>query len=100
MIRVNLIAAVAALVVLAGASAQAQSACGKRAQVLEWLADTYREKPVAIGVTGTGALVEVVASGAGATWTILLTSPSGRSCLLAAGEGWRVRPPIEDDPEA
>ena len=99
MIRMSLIVAAAALAVLAGGPAQAQTACGTRAQVLEWLADSYREKPVAIGVTGTGALVEVVASGAGATWTILLTSPSGRSCLLAAGEGWRVRPPIKDDPE-
>lgn len=76
------------------ASAAAQSACGPRDRVLDWLTATYREAPIAAGVTGAGDLVEVYASADGATWTILVTSPGGRSCLVGAGEDWRalVRP--------
>jgi hypothetical protein len=28
-------------------------------------------------------------TGDGGTWTIILSSPNGTSCLVAAGEGWR-----------
>jgi len=63
--------------------------CDERAKVLDHLADKYQEIPVAIGVTSSGGLVEVLSTGDGNTWTIIMTSPQGLSCLIAAGEGWR-----------
>lgn len=92
-------AALGAAFHLAGA-AQAQPACGPRAQVLAWLAASYREAPVAAGVSGQGALVEVLASPDGATWTILVTAPTGRTCVVGAGEGWRVLERAGEDPKA
>ncbi len=34
-----------------------------------------------------GQLMEVLTSEHG-TWTVLLTSPSGRTCVIAAGTSW------------
>ncbi len=69
--------------------AQAQQ-CDQRAKVIGHLAQKYQEAPVAIGVTTSGGMVEVLASGDGGTWTIILSNPNGTSCLVAAGEGWRA----------
>ena len=69
--------------------------CEKRQRVIAHLAAKYKEAPVAIGVTNAGGLVEVLSTGDGQTWTIIVSSPDGTSCLLATGEGWR---PIKLDP--
>ncbi len=66
--------------------------CDQRARVIGHLARKYQEAPVAIGVTTSGGMVEVLTSGDGGTWTIILSSPNGISCLVAAGEGWRALP--------
>ncbi|MHA1153368.1 MAG: hypothetical protein ACTSQ7_12030 [Alphaproteobacteria bacterium] len=64
--------------------------CDQRARVIGHLAQKYKEAPVAIGVTTTGGMVEVLTTGDGGTWTIILSNPNGTSCLVAAGEGWRA----------
>ena len=64
--------------------------CDQRARVLGHLAQKYKEAPVAIGVTTSGGMVEVLTTGDGGTWTIILSNPNGTSCLVAAGEGWRA----------
>ncbi len=71
------------------APAQAQQ-CDQRARVIGHLAQKYKEAPVAIGVTTSGGMVEVLTTGDGGTWTIILSDPNGTSCLVAAGEGWRA----------
>ena len=70
--------------------AAAQSACNPRTDVLGHLAKKYGEAPVAIGVTNKGGLVEVLTTGDGNTWTIIVSMPNGTSCMVAAGEGWRT----------
>ncbi len=85
--------AAAALMGPLGAHAQTQSQtllCGQRASVIGRLAEKYREAPVAIGVTSTGSMVEVLTTSDGTTWTIIMSNPNGTSCLVAAGEGWRA----------
>jgi hypothetical protein len=69
--------------------AAAQSACSPRTDVVGHLAQKYGEAPVAIGVTNKGGLVEVLTTGDGNTWTIIVSMPNGTSCMVAAGEGWR-----------
>ena len=71
--------------------AAAQSACSPRTEVVGHLAKKYGEAPVAIGVTNKGGLVEVLTSGHGDTWTIIVSLPNGTSCMVAAGEGWRTK---------
>ena len=71
------------------ASAAQNPACDLRQRVIGHLASKYKESPVAIGVTNAGGLVEVLSTGDGLTWTIIVSTPNGRTCLLASGEGWR-----------
>ena len=70
--------------------AAAQSACSPRSDVLGHLAKKYGEATVATGVTNKGGLVEVLTTGDGNTWTIIVSMPNGTSCMVAAGEGWRT----------
>ena len=76
---------------LLSTAAAAQPQCNERDNVLELLAEKYKEAPVAAGVTNTGGLVEVLSAAKGDTWTIIVTTPEGTSCLIAAGEGWRTK---------
>ncbi len=82
------------------APGQGQNQCNTRDSVISLLASKYKEAPVAVGVTNTGGLVEVLSTGDGNTWTIIVTTPQGMSCLVAAGEGWRALEQIALEPEA
>lgn len=52
-----------------------------------------------MGVTRQGGLIEVLHDPKGDTWTIIISSPNGTSCLVAAGEGWRKLKPLTVDPK-
>ncbi len=88
-----------AALVLASSSAFAAPQCNSRGKVLELLSKKYSEAPVAVGVTNNGGLVEVLSTGDGNTWSMIITSPQGMSCLVAAGEGWRLIERIAMDPQ-
>lgn len=85
---------------LLASTAMAQPQCNERKQVVDLLAKKYKEAPVASGVTNNGGLVEVLSNAKGDSWTIIVTTPQGVSCLVAAGEGWRNMEQIALDPEA
>ena len=100
----NMIAVIAALAVgLVASTAMAQQSrpqCDDRDKVLRHLARKYQETPVAGGVTNAGGLVEVLTDGRGDTWSIIVTTPEGISCMVAAGEGWRNMKQASPDPQA
>ncbi len=73
------------------------STCASRDALLSQLEHKYGEVPVAIGVAD-GRLVELLTAKDGITWTIILTSPKGISCLIASGDGWRPLTPVSTDP--
>ena len=79
-----------ALVLLLGvqSSASAQSACASHAEVTKQLGSAYSESPVAIGLASNGGVYEVFSTGDGSSWTIVMTMPTGMSCVVAAGEAW------------
>lgn len=86
------VAAVLAAFFVAGAAsarAQVQAPCGARASILTQLYLSHRERPVAIGLTGNGNVVEVLTSGDGETWTIITTGPGGLTCVVQTGEHWQ-----------
>ncbi len=74
--------------------------CEARDTLVAALAERYRELPVALGVTNAGSLVEVLQNAAGETWTIIVTSPQGISCLVFSGDGWRDQKQAPADPGA
>ncbi len=74
---------------MASSPALAAKQCDDRDAILKTLASKYSEAPVAIGVTNNGGLVEILTTGDGKTWTLIMSSPKGPTCLVAAGQGWK-----------
>ncbi len=70
------------------AQAQAQTACGKRADMVRVLDEDYGEVRRGGGLAGPTAIYEIWVSEATGTWTILKTTPNGVACVVAVGEGW------------
>ena len=71
------------------AQQQQRSSCGDRSDLLTQLKDKYKETPTGIGMTGQGSVVELMTSENG-SWTLVISFPNGRSCLMATGEGWEL----------
>ena len=69
----------------------AQQVCGERATLMLHLEQKFSEQPIAMGLTAKGAVIEVLTSPSG-SWTFLVTEPSGRTCMVASGEGWENLP--------
>jgi len=77
---------------LCASGAIAQSIpCGDRADIVDRLKNIYAEKPTSIGVTANGAIIEVYVSEDG-TFSVLVTAPTGGSCLVASGQSWEQLP--------
>lgn len=70
------------------ASAQSQRNCGQRTAVVERLAQQYGETRQSVGIGSNNSMVEVYASDETGSWTILVTMPSGLSCLVASGQSF------------
>ncbi len=77
----------AALIVSA---AKAQPMCGDRAGIIRNLGEKYGETRRSVGLAQSGVVIELYASEATGTWTILGTDPAGVSCLLSAGEAFHA----------
>ena len=75
----------------------APATCQARDGLLAQFEQKYGEVPVAIGVAN-GALIELLTAKDGITWTIILTSPKGMSCLIASGDGWQPLAPAPTGP--
>ncbi len=88
----------AALIALHASPVSAQTVCGERAKFLDMLGTKYLEQPVSMGLTSTGAVIEVLTSPKG-SWSILLTYPTGSTCMVAAGDTWESLPhPVAGEP--
>ena len=82
------------------ALARERTTCVKRSDLLDHLAANYDESPVAMGLTTSGKVLEIVVS-AGGWWTIIVTTPSGISCGIASGESREdMSPEGEEGPKA
>ena len=96
MLKASLLAraAVATGLLLATPAAEAQdrTACADRTLVIERLAERYGETLQSMGLHQNRNVLEVYASDETGTWTILVTSPDGRACLIAAGQAWDGEP--------
>ena len=80
------------LLVAAAGPTYGQANCGTRDDLLRILRVSYAEVPIAKGVTEDGKLVELLTNETGWSWSILVTTPAGKSCLIADGEGWEIFP--------
>ncbi|SHJ00677.1 hypothetical protein SAMN04488012_10459 [Palleronia salina] len=74
---------------IGAARAQAGQNCAPRPIVLQKLNDVYEETRRSIGLSGSGQVVEVFAADSG-SWTIIVTSPNGLTCVAAAGQSFET----------
>lgn len=84
----HLALAVLASLGLATAAAAQSANCGLRDNVVEKLASKYDEQLAAGGLQKsrmTQSIMEIWASSETGTFTVLITSPQGVSCVVAAG---------------
>ena len=79
---------------LATANAWGQDVCPPRHEVEDYLANEYQERPVASGIANNGGVIEVFTSDELGTWTIIITMPTGQSCMIAAGQDWENQPVV------
>lgn len=91
-------AAMVSLAVFAGVAgsvrpALAQNAWMERAVIVEQLGRKFTEMPVALGLADGGGIIELLTTGDGTTWTILITLPNGMSRIVVSGEHWTPVPP-------
>lgn len=85
--------ALALSISVAGTTAQAQQRpCGERDQIVQRLGNKYGEARTSRGLSHNNGMVEVYTSEETGTWTILITLPSGETCLVAAGDFWENAP--------
>lgn len=69
-----------------------QSLCYPRSVLAAHLENRFGEVKVGEGIAANGEALEIVASENGTTWTLFITAPNGRSCLLASGRDWSAIP--------
>ena len=62
--------------------------CDSREAVTALLADRYNETRRAVGIAGEAAVMELFAADSTGTWSITMTLPDGRMCLLASGSNY------------
>ena len=90
-------------VVMMSSPAHAQLKCGdrigRRPEALNHLSTKYHEAPVGVGLATNGGVVEVLSTLDGKTWTIIVTMPNGKSCLIAAGQDWESVEPVATGPK-
>ena len=97
--------ALAAASILSGAvtvptTATAMARCGDRDHVIASLSEQHAERHIASGFQSEAGLMEIWASDADSSWTILLTRPDGMTCVMAHGTHWleSTMVPVSGDP--
>lgn len=69
--------------------AMANPQCGPRDRVIAHLAEEFDETRRGIGLAANGTVMEIFAAQDG-SWTVLVTTAEGMSCLLASGQGYEA----------
>jgi hypothetical protein len=69
-------------------AAAQQMHCGHRDAVASRLQNHFNERQTGVGLQSATRLLEVWTSDDTGSWTILVTLPGGRSCVMASGHTW------------
>ncbi len=78
--------------------ASAQQACVTHEAATKYLEKQFDERAVGRGLANAGkAMLELFVSEAG-SWTVVVSEPNGRSCIMASGESWQQLPLLIGDP--
>lgn len=84
-------ACLASVMYVAGATA-AGRVCGERLKMATFLKKRYKERPHAMGVSASGKTVMEIYKSEKGSWTVLMTTLKGISCIMGAGHSWDDAP--------
>lgn len=90
--KVTALAAAAAIAApaLVASDAKAQGrVCAKRDKLVAELAKTHGETRQSVGLQRNNGVIETFANVETGSWTIIVSLPTGVSCLVAAGEAFQ-----------
>ena len=73
----------------------AQTHCAPYEKVTGELKKKYNEGQAAIGLANNGQVFQIFSTKGGGSWTVLMTKPSGETCLMIAGEGLELIETLE-----
>lgn len=69
-------------------TADAAMTCGEHGEIVDRLSDEYAEFRTSLMVDSEGNLVEVYSNLETGTWTLLITWPRGRTCVVSSGNNF------------
>lgn len=85
-----------ALMTLVTTAANAQGIpCGPRGKIVSQLAKKHKEQQAVMGVSKDGRLLEIWSSYKSRSFTVLLTTPTMVSCIVATGSELSMQKPRE-----
>ena len=84
---------------LAGQPVHAQGrVCAKRDKIVAELNKSHGETQQSMGLQQNNGVIETFANLETGSWTILVSLPTGVSCLVAAGEAFSITKGNNDEP--
>jgi len=90
--------AVAIFTLLLPAQGNAANMCGKRGELVKVLKNKYKEVPVAMGISQKSTEAFEIYVSTNGSWTVMMTTTSGVTCVMAAGHSWKDIPKTLADP--
>ena len=88
----------ASALLLSAASANAEQFCAPRDGAVLQLEKQFGELVSGRGLAANGKrMIELLVSEQG-SWTVLISDPNGRSCVMASGETWQGIKVLVGDP--
>jgi hypothetical protein len=73
----------------AGSPAPQAPMCGAYDELRTFLGDRFDERPTSSGLADDGTVLQVFASPAAETWTMVSVDVGGLACVLATGQAWQ-----------
>ncbi len=87
-----------AVLFLSASSANAEQLCAPRNKAVMQLDEQFGEMVSGRGLAVNGKrMIELFVSEKG-SWTVLVSDPNGRSCVMASGENWQGIKVLVGDP--
>lgn len=73
---------------IAGFAPAEAAMCGSHSSMTNLLSERYKEAPIGVGMVSDRGVMQVYVSPDSATWSIVVTTPHGRTCIIAAGQNY------------
>ena len=74
--------------------------CGERVKMTKFLSGKFQETPRAVGVSSTGKSVLEVYTSTEGSWTVLMTTARGVTCIMGAGHSWQDKDQVQFLPKS